>query len=101
MISLKDYILENIDPDNLVWKIEVYFKNHKDQYTKFVNLTKKFEENHGLTDDEINDFLDKSKLNLKKFIDFISEDVTTETIDYMYTLRKVIQNLLDDKTINL
>lgn len=101
MINLKDYILENIDTDNLVWKIEVYFKKHKDQYTKFVNLTKKFEEQHGLSDEEINDFLDKSHINLKKFIDFISEDVETENIDYMYTLRKVIQNLLDDKQVNL
>lgn len=101
MISLKEYITENIDTDNLVWKIEVYFKKHKDQYAKFVNLVKKFEEKHGLSDEEINDFLNKSNLNLKKFIDFISEDVETETIDYMYTLRKVIQNLLDDKQVNL
>lgn len=101
MICLKDYILENIDVDNLTWKIEVYFKRHKDQYTKFVNLVKKFEEKHGLSDDEINEFLEKSRLNLKKFIDFISEDVENETIDYMYTLRKVIQNLLDDKQVNL
>jgi hypothetical protein len=101
MKKIIEYIKENIDTDNLVWKIEVYFKKHKDQYNQFVKLTKKFEEQHGLTNEEINEFLEKSKLNLKKFIDFISEDIDTENIDYIYTFKKVIQNLLDDKQVNL
>lgn len=101
MITLKRYILENIDSDNLLWKIETYFKNKKEQYNYFVELTKKFEEQHNISDDDINDFIEKSSINLKKFIDFISEDVENINIDYMYELRKVIQNILDDKQLNL
>ena len=101
MITLKRYILENIDSDNLLWKIETYFKNKKEQYNYFVELTKKFETQHNISDDDINDFIEKSSINLKKFIDFISEDIENINIDYMYELRKAIQNILDDKQLNL
>ena len=101
MISLKEYILENIDTENLVWKIETYFKKKPDQYKQFVNLVKKYQENYNLSDEDITSFLEKSKVDLKKFIDFISEDVTNENIDYMYTFKKVIQNIFDNKQIQL
>lgn len=102
MITLKEYLAESIDVENLAWKVEKYFGKKTSQYNQFVKLVEKFQENHGITDEDIQEFLDKSKVDLKKFIDFICEDIDiNEQRDYMYLLRKAIQNIIDDKTITL
>lgn len=102
MKTLKEYIKESIDVENLAWKINKYFDKKESQYKQFMNLVDKFKTNHGITDEDIQEFLDKSKIDLKKFIDFICEDIDIEEQrDYMYLFRKMIQNILDDKTITL
>ena len=104
MKTLNEYIQESIDTENLAWKIEKWFgrKHSNAPYKKFVELVEKFRENHGITDDDIKEFEDKSGTDLKKFIDFICEDIDiTEQKDYYYLLRKAIQNIIDDKTITL
>lgn len=104
MKQLKDYIQESIDVENLAWKIETWFgrKHSNAPYKKFVELVEKFRENHGITDEDIQEFSEKSGTDIKKFIDFICEDIDIEEQkDYYYLLRKAIQNIIDDKTITL
>lgn len=100
--TLDNDVSESIDVENLAWKINKYFENKSSQYNQFVNLVHKFEEQHSISDDDIQEFLDKSFVDLKKFIDFICEDIDLdEQRDYMYLLRKVVQNIIGDKTITL
>lgn len=100
--TLSNDISESIDVENLAWKVDKYFGKKTAQYNQFVKLVEKFKEQHTISDEDIQEFLDKSKVDLKKFIDFICEDIdTAEQRDYMYLLRKAIQNILDDKTITL
>lgn len=100
--TLDNDISESIDVENLAWKINKYFEKKTSQYNQFVKLVNKFEEQHSISDDDIQEFLDKSNVDLKKFIDFICEDIDLdEQRDYMYLLRKVVQNIIGDKTITL
>ena len=101
MKSLKTYMIESIDSENLVWKIQTYFRGKDKQYKEFVNLTKMFSEKHILSQEDIDSFVERSGINIKKFLDFIMEDIENETMDYMYILQKVLQNILDDKTVTL
>ena len=99
--SIDDYIKENIDSENLVWKIQIYFRGKDKQYKEFVKLTKLFSEKHILEQEDVDNFIEKSGINIKKFLDFIMEDIENDTMDYMYILQKVLQNILDDKTVTL
>lgn len=99
--SIDDYIKENIDSENLVWKIQIYFHGKDKQYKEFVKLTKLFSEKHILEQEDVDNFIEKSGINIKKFLDFIMEDIENDTMDYMYILQKVLQNILDDKTVTL
>ena len=100
--DIESNVSESIDVENLAWKVDKYFGKKTTQYDNFVKLVEKFREQHAITDEDIQEFLDKSKIDLKKFIDFICEDIdTAEQRDYMYLLRKTIQSIIDDKTITL
>lgn len=102
MKSLLEYIREGIDTENLAWKVDKYFGKNTSQYNAFVKLVETFREKHSLDDADIDEFLSKSKVDLKKFIDFICEDIDIEEQkDYRYLLMKAIQNIIDDKTIEL
>jgi len=100
--EVEDRAVESIDVENIAWKVDKYFGKKTAQYDNFVKLVEKFREQHAISDEDIQEFLTKSKIDLKKFIDFICEDIdTAEQRDYMYLLRKTVQSIIDDKTITL
>ena len=92
MLSLKEYISEAIDVDNLIWKIETYFKTKPKQKDEFMKLVKKQNENHIITDEDIDNFIEKSGVDMKKLVDFLSEEIDDEIKDYKYLLKKIIEN---------
>ena len=99
MKSLKEFVIESIDIDNLLWKLQTYFKNKPTQYKQFMKLVEKQSKNMVVTNEDIDEFLYKSKVDLKKLIDFLSEDITDETQDYKYLLKKAIENCITQKHI--
>jgi len=99
MKPLKDFVIEAIDVDNLLWKLQIYFKNKPVQYKQFMKLVDKQASKMVVTDEDIDDFIDKSKVDLKKLIDFLSEEITDEIQDYKYLLKKAIENCVTQKSI--
>ena len=103
MKALNVYIKETLDEDNLMWKIEMWFKKKPSEYKSFTDLVNKCKES-GVTEEILQEWLDKSKLKLKQFIDFLDDDIYKDdsvTKDYLYLFKKTIENILADKSFEM
>ena len=98
MKSLKEFVIESIDVDNLAWKLEVYFKNKPMQQKEFNKLVEKQANKLVVSDEDIDNFIEKSRVDLKKLVDFLNDEITDEIQDYKYLLKKAIENISTNKT---
>lgn len=97
MRNITTYLKESIDIDNLAWKLEIYFKNKPMQKKEFMKLVEKQNNNYVVTDEDIDNFIKSTNVDLKKLIDFLSEEIDNDPKDYRYLLKKAIENCIDKK----
>ena len=59
--------------------------------------------NKTVTKELLEDFINNKKFKLKQFIDFLDDDIhnTSDTKDYFYLLKKVIECLMNDKQFEI
>jgi len=102
MKSITTYIKEDLDIDNLFWKIQVFFKRKPEEYNKFVKIVQQCQEDTTVTVDNLDTYTTKAKLDVKKLIDFLDDDIGGQKEkDYLYLLKKVIETINNDKTIEM
>ena len=94
---------EELDTDNLLWKVEMWFRNKPTEYKEFINIVKECIKNKTVTKELLEDFINNKKFKLKQFIDFLDDDIhnTNDTKDYFYLLKKVIECLMNDKQFEI
>ena len=94
---------EELDTDNLLWKVEMWFRNKPTEYKEFINVVKECIKNKTVTKELLEDFINNKKFKLKQFIDFLDDDIhnTSDTKDYFYLLKKVIECLMNDKQFEI
>lgn len=94
---------EELDTDNLLWKVEMWFRNKPTEYKEFINIVKECIKNKTVTKELLEDFINNKKFKLKQFIDFLDDDIhnTSDTKDYFYLLKKVIECLMNDKQFEI
>lgn len=100
MISLHDYILEALDQENLIWKIETYFKTKKTEYNEFVKIVDKCKNDNTVAKDNVENYLKDTHIKIKPFIDFLDDDIKGNDVnkDYLYLFTKTIECILSDKS---
>ena len=98
MKRLRNYIYESIE-DNLIWKIDKYIENSKQDQDFFYKLIEHFNQK-SFNQKDVEDFLkDNEFKTLKNFIDFLDDEIHKESTnkDYNYRLMVVLKKIFADK----
>lgn len=102
MISLNNYIKINeaIDPDTLIYKIDTWFARNDNERIGFNALLSKLKKSNIVDKKSIDDYLDTSKLQLKSFVDYATDNIFgNEVQDYNYVFTKIISTLVANKQL--
>ena len=103
MISLKDYIFEELD-DNLFWLLDKWFERNENQKSEFIGITVQCrQEGDKVNIDNLKKLLHNTELkkNLKEFINFVDNDLEPQNNkDYLYELKQVIEVVIGKKEKN-
>ena len=103
MKSLTAYIKEGLDEDNLIWKIETWFKKKPNEYKEFADIVNKCVADRVVSKENLENYLKNTNIKLKPFIDFLDDDIygTDTTKDYLYLLKKVIECIIANKQVEM
>ena len=100
MLSLQEYIKENLDLDNFDFKFDTWFQSDKEHLKPMLELFLKCRDRKIVLKDDIEQFLTKyNTFKVKKFVDFFDEDVTRDesiNVDYVYLLTKIIEHYINN-----
>lgn len=92
-------VKENLN-DNIIWKLNQWFKNNEEQKNDFINLVIACKQ-LGLNEKVIEKYIKDTKLyeSLKEFVNFIIDDLElTSDKDYIYQLKKILELTINDKS---
>ena len=104
MKDIRTYIKENLDEENLIWKIETYFKRKPEQYKAFTKIVQKCKQDMVVTKENVEAYFKDTDIKIKPFVHFLDEEINTENDinkDYYYCLSKIIKCIIDNKSIEL
>lgn len=99
MKKLTDYLNEGLD-DNLDWKIDRYFYKDNKGKKEFYELIDYCRDNKAFNQKDLEEyFKDYPFDNLKKFVDFIDDNIKLgiENRDYIYKLSVILKQLITNK----
>lgn len=98
MVALTDYIIvEALDVDNLMYKVDNWFNKNTDEKTTFSDMIEKFKNAPSIDRTVVSDYAKSFKL--KQFVDYMTDNISgTEVSDYMYVFNKIIDTLVGDKS---
>lgn len=98
MVSLSDYIIvEALDVDNLLYKVDNWFSKNADEMTTFSDMIDKFKKAPSIDRTIVSDYAKNFKL--KQFVDYMTDNISgTEVSDYLYVFNKIIDTLVGDKS---
>lgn len=102
MKSLKNYIIiENLDTENLDWKLDMWFSNNETQRQLLKDFLKTYQMSDTNNTDKINDFLTYSDFKYKEFLDFLCDNIYIDTtnFDYKYIFTILTKTLLGNKAL--
>jgi hypothetical protein len=101
MTNLKTYVIcEELDVDNLLYKIDKWFDRRDNEKATFSELIQQFKKENVVSQSAIDSFIDTNKIQLKQFVDYMSDNINnTQTLDYAYVFRKIIDTLVANKSI--
>ena len=108
MKKLRDYIInainEDIDNENMFWKIDTYFQNNNAELKSFNGLVDVCRTNKGFNTSTIDAYVSGNEIlqkNTKKFVDFIDDTIQQDTTinkDYTSSLCNIIKTIIGNKT---
>lgn len=100
MKRLVDYIKENLDVDNFLYKFDVWFEKDKENLDKMILLIKDCYDRKIVQKDDIEKFLEENpSFKMKKFVDFFDEEVKRDesiNVDYLYLFTKIIEMFINN-----
>lgn len=100
MLSLQEYIKENLDLDNFDFKFDTWFQSDKEHLKPMLELFLNCRDRKIVLKDDVEQFLAKyNTFKVKKFVDFFDEDVTRDesiNVDYIYLLTKIIEHYINN-----
>ena len=101
MISLKDYIFEELD-DNLFWMLDKWFERNEKQAQEFIEIIVKCKQDgQKVNIDNLKTYIKGTQLesNLIEFCNFIDNDIESQqTKDYLYSLKQIIEMVIGNKS---
>lgn len=101
MISLKDYIFEELD-DNLFWMLDKWFERNEKQAQEFIEIIVKCkQEGAKVNIDNLKKYIKGTQLesNLQEFINFVDNDLEPQlNKDYIYVLKLIIEMIIGNKS---
>ncbi len=104
MISLKDYIFEELDTDNLFWLLNKWFERNENQLQEFIEIIVKCKQNGDKVNiDDLKKYIKETTFekNLEEFINFIDNDLEPiNNKDYIYILKQIIELIIGKKEKN-
>lgn len=100
MKKLVDYIKENLDIDNFLFKFDVWFEKDKENLDKIVLFIKDCYDRKIVQKDDVEKFLEENpSFKMKKFVDFFDEEVKRDesiNVDYLYLFTKIIETFINN-----
>lgn len=102
MKSLNNYIVESIESDYLLWQLGQWFKQYENEEQEFINIVLNCIKDH--TTNNLEKYVEETsnfKIHLKDFITFVLDDIdltTNKEIDYIYQLKQIVQQLINNKS---
>lgn len=104
MKSLKNYIFEELDTDNLFWLLDKWFERNDKQLSEFIEIVVQCRQNGDkVSIDNLNKLIKGTsfEINLKEFINFVDNDLEPiENKDYIYILKQIIEVVIGKKEKN-
>lgn len=101
MISLKDYIFEELD-DNLFWMLDKWFERNEKQAQEFIEIIVKCkQEGAKVNIDNLKKYIKGTQIesNLQEFINFVDNDLEPQlNKDYIYVLKLIIEMIIGNKS---
>lgn len=89
---------EDLDADNLMWKLDKWFETHEEEKNQFTEMISKY--NQTVDVKELEKDLKNTPIqnNLKEFVNFMFDDLDFSTEkDYLYQLKKIIEYIKGKK----
>jgi len=104
MKSLRNYIFEELDTDNLFWLLDKWFERNEKQLSEFIEIVVQCRQNGDkVSIDKLKELIKGTKFetNLKEFINFVDNDLEPiENKDYIYILKQIIEVVIGKKEKN-
>ncbi len=97
MKTLRDYILEELD-ENIIWLLDKWFERDPESENIFIELVSVCG-NKTISVEQIKEIIANTSLekNIREFVNFIDGDVKDNDKDYLYVLKKIIENVANNK----
>ena len=102
MKNLNQFIKESEESDLLLWQLDQWFTQYEDERQEFMNIILACINDHGVTN--VESYLGqtfKFKTNYEAFVRFILDDpniISNKELDYIYNLKQIIQQLMNNKS---
>lgn len=102
MKNLNQYIKESEESDLLLWQLDQWFSQHEEEQHEFITIVISCINDHSVNN--IEKYLNYTfhfKNNYKEFVSFILDDpniIANKEIDYLYNLKQIIQQLINNKS---
>ena len=75
MISLQNYIIEQLDTENIKWKVDVWMKNHPEEVAAFNKVIQPWVTTRQLADADVEEFMN-SIPDIRGFISFMTDEIS-------------------------
>lgn len=99
MRSLVEFILEDLDIDNIFWYLDKWFERNEDDQKWFINLLMTYEANktNDVIKNELDHFKDDNRLN--EFINFITNDINgTSQKDNINVMKRILDICISNQS---
>ena len=102
MKSLTQFIVEELDIDNLFWFLDKWFERNEQQAQEFIELVVKCKQDgQKVNIDNLKTYIKGTQLelNLCEFINFVDNDIEPiKDKDYVYILKQIIEMVIGNKS---
>lgn len=102
MKTLNQLIKESQESDLLLWQLDQWFTQYEDERQEFIGIVISCMNDNGVTN--VESYLgqtSKFKNNYEAFVKFILDDpniISNKELDYIYNLKQIIQQLMNNKS---
>lgn len=97
MKNIIDYLNESFE-ENTLWKLDIYFKNHRKEKNQFKKVINHFKAHRAFSLNDLISFMDDNKqINLRQLVSFLDDIIKQDTtnMDFNYKFYLIIKHILD------